>query len=267
MNHLDKIRSEIDRGALFVVNHSGGKDSQAMTALLRDVLPADRTIVVHAELPEADWEGLREHIESTVPAEWPVRYIQAIDKAGKPITFFDMVERRHQKDTTRPCWPGPKVRECTALLKRDPIAKVVRHELNARGLKRAVQIIGIRAEESPDREKMDDWKRRDRECTKSDKRTVHEWLPIHDLTESEVRQVVADAGQELHPAYAAGMSRLSCCFCIMASKSDLRTAARLKPELAQRYIDLEERYGFTMNMARKPLREIIAEVADESIAA
>ncbi|MCY3761193.1 MAG: hypothetical protein OXH50_08070 [Gemmatimonadetes bacterium] len=31
----------IEQGALFAINHSGGKDSQAMTVLLSRLLPAD----------------------------------------------------------------------------------------------------------------------------------------------------------------------------------------------------------------------------------
>ena len=38
------------------------------------------------------------------------------------------------------------------------------------------------------------------------------------------------------PAYGMGMSRLSCVFCIMASRADLRTAARLQPALYRRHV-------------------------------
>lgn len=52
---------------------------------------------------------------------------------------------------------------------------------------------------------------------------------IFDLGEDQVFGVIRDAGQTPHPAYAIGMSRLSC-ICIMASRADLRTAARLQPK-------------------------------------
>ena len=54
----------------------------------------------------------------------------------------------------------------------------------------------------------------------------------------------------------AGMTRLSCCFCIMAGQSDLITAARLKPDLYRRYVETEKRLGFTLSMSRKTLPEI-----------
>lgn len=56
MADLDRIREPRDRGALFVINHSDGKDSQAMTQVVRDLVPTDQILVVHALLPEVVWE-------------------------------------------------------------------------------------------------------------------------------------------------------------------------------------------------------------------
>jgi DNA sulfur modification protein DndC len=52
------------------------------------------------------------------------------------------------------------------------------------------------------------------------------------------------------------MSRLSCCFCIMANTADLTTAARLAPELYRRYVETERRLDFTLSPSRKFLTEI-----------
>ncbi|MER9628358.1 hypothetical protein [Mesorhizobium sp. M0296] len=52
------------------------------------------------------------------------------------------------------------------------------------------------------------------------------------------------------------MTRLSCVFCIMASRGDLRTAAKLKPELYRRYVETEKRIGHTFSMNRQPLEEV-----------
>jgi DNA sulfur modification protein DndC len=250
-----EVQAEIDAGAVFVVNHSGGKDSQAMTIALREAgIPAEQILTIHVELPEVDWDGIPEHIEATLPTEWtrPVIYT----RAGK--TFFDMVERRYEKDPNRPCFPSPAIRQCTSDLKRGPIQKVVRHfaktmpQFNGR----VVHCIGIRAEESASRSKQKSW-RFDKGQSLAG-RCIHEWLPIHDWTATDVFEAIAEAGQDLHWAYDAGMSRLSCCFCIMASQKDLQTAAKLRPDLLQRYVDLEERTGFTMSMAQKPLQEVVS---------
>ena len=51
-------------GALVAVNHSGGKDSQAMTILLSAVVPHDQLLVVHAPLGEVEWPGTVDHTEA-----------------------------------------------------------------------------------------------------------------------------------------------------------------------------------------------------------
>jgi hypothetical protein len=45
----------------------------------------------------------------------------------------------------------------------------------------------------------------------------------------------------------------------MGSKNDLQHGARAHPELFARYVELEERTGYTMHMSRKPLRELCAQ--------
>ncbi len=258
MNNLEIIQTEIDRGSLFVVNHSGGKDSQAMTALLADVLPAAQVLVVHAELPGADWEGIPEHIASTVPHGWLVEYCSAIHLDGTDKSFFSMVERRFESKPEVPCFPSKKNRTCTSDLKRGPIEKVVKRYLkeNPQFGGRAIFVGGERAEESTDRKNLPTYAPRVRMNLAG--RVCFDWRPIHALLETQVRQIVADAGQELHPVYAAGMSRLSCCFCIFSSQKDIGIAAQLRPELAARYIALETRTGYTLSMSRRPLAEIIA---------
>ena len=111
--------------------------------------------------------------------------------------------------------------------------------------------MGMRAEESAARAKKTPWKRSDRNSKAG--RSWFDWLPVFDLTEAQVFDVIRAAGQSPHPAYGMGMSRLSCVFCIMASRADLRTAARLQPALYRRYVLLEERIGHTLSPTGVPL--------------
>lgn len=57
-------------------------------------------------------------------------------------------------------------------------------------------------------------------------------------------------------AYAVGMSRLSCSFCILASRADLRRATELRPDLYRTYAELERRIGHTLSPTRRPLPEV-----------
>lgn len=235
------------RGALFVVNHSAGKDSQAMLIrLLMAGVPASQMVVVHAELPGVEWAGTIEHARSqAVDAGVPFHVV----RAGK--TLLGMVANRFLV----PSWPSPSTRQCTSDLKRGPIQKLVRRLARERGTSLIVNCMGLRAEESSGRAKKPVFSK-DARASKAG-REWWNYLPIHALTKHEVFNAIALAGQKPHWAYAEGMERLSCCFCIMASAGDLRVAARLNPALYAEYVALEERTGYTMHASRKSLRVIV----------
>ena len=236
------IQQLIERGALFVCNSSGGKDSQALYLTLRDIVPANQLIVVHAHLAEVEWDGSIEHIKATIGDT-------ALVIAYPNKTFFDMVEHRGM-------FPSPSTRQCTSDLKRGPIEREIRRYLKAHpefdGL--VVNCMGMRAEESPGRAKLQEFKLN--EGNSKAGREWYDWLPIHELTEQQVFDKITAAGQLPFWTYAEGMKRKSCSFCIMACQSDLTIAARLRPDLYKRYVETERRLGFTLSMSRKPLTEI-----------
>lgn len=246
----------IAKGALFVANHSGGKDSQAMLIQLMGMVPKEQLIVVHASLGEAEWEGALEHAQ------------QQADAAGLPFivaksvkTFFEMVEHRFKvrPGPNSPCWPSASNRQCTSDLKRGPIQREVRRYAKARGIKLIVSCMGMRAQESPARSKLQVFKKNEDQSVAG--REWYEWLPIHAMRREEVFSTIRGAGQEPHWAYAAGNERLSCVFCIMGSPNDIANGARHRPELFAKCIEIEQRTGYTMHQSRKSLPQLIAEAA------
>lgn len=244
------IRRLIDRGALFVVNHSGGKDSQAMYLHLRTFVPANQICIVHADLGEVEWAGAKEHILGTTNGE-------PFHACRSRRTLLQMIEERGM-------FPSPQQRQCTSDLKRGPIERTIRgicQERKAAGIEAwglIVNCMGMRAEESSSRAKLKTFKL----STSNSKagREWYDWLPIHDWTEREVFARIAEAGQKPHIVYQLGMTRFSCCFCIMASEADLKTAARLAtqqpellndPHLYRKYVQLERSTGQVMLMPSK----------------
>ena len=232
-------------GALFVISHSGGKDSQAMTALLRGFVPPDQLMVVHAHLRDVDWPDAEEHARRT-------SHGLEFHRVEAKRSFFELVAHRRS-------FPTPRSRWCTSDLKREPINKWLRRLCRERNLPFVVQCLGMRAEEST--------ARASRPVFSCDKRLtiparrVYQWLPIHHLTEAEVFAAIRSAGQTPHWAYAEGMSRFSCCFCIMAKRRDLQIAGRLQPALLRRYVGEEKRLGFTLQAGRT-LEETLGTQAD-----
>ena len=247
MSHNDALEA-INNGALVFVSHSGGKDSQAMYAHLRAFVPADQIIVVHANLGEVEWSGVVDHIESNIDHDLN------IVKAGK--TLLEMVEHRHQTRPDVPAWPSPKHRQCTSDLKRGPIQKFIRAAMKERGSLLAINAMGLRAEESSARSKRPVWAL-NKTLSKAG-RTVHDWNPIHHWKTAQVFATIRQAGQQAFHAYQSGNERLSCVFCIMGCDGDLRNGARLNPELARKYIELEHRTGSTM-FHNRSLESILSE--------
>lgn len=242
----------IRRGALFAANHSGGKDSQAMLIKLLGIVPAAQIIVVHAALGEVEWEGALEHAQDQARRAG-VPFIVA--RAVK--TFFEMVEHRFKvrPGPNSPCWPSASNRQCTSDLKRGPIQREVRRHAKTHGFTTIVSCMGIRAQESPGRAKQQVFRRNEDQSVAG--RDWYEWLPIHGMTREEAFATIREAGQEPHWAYAAGNERLSCVFCIMGSARDLANGAKHRPELLAKYLEIEQRTGYTMHQSRKSLLELV----------
>jgi DNA sulfur modification protein DndC len=170
--------------------------------------------------------------------------------------LLQMVEERGM-------FPSPSLRQCTSDLKRGPIEKAIRHM----GAKLIVNCMGMRAQESSSRAKLATFKLSERNSKAG--REWYDWLPIHDWTIEDVFASIAAVGQKPHPIYATGMSRFSCCFCVMANEADLTTAARLSltnpelfndPALYREYVKRERSTGQVMLMPKNGVRRTLEEV-------
>lgn len=229
------IRQLINAGALFVINHSGGKDSQAMTIRLRKIIPLHQLVIVYAHLPQMAWEGSEEHIRDTCMGI-QVKVCQA------KKTFMEMVEHRKM-------FPGMQRRQCTSDLKRGPIEKTIRHISYATGIKLIVNCEGLRADESRQRSNLERFKLSKKNSVAG--RTWYDWLPIHSKSEKWVFDTIRKAGQKPHWVYAKGMRRCSCKICIFSSKADIKASASIDPGFADMIASTERRLNFAMIQPKK----------------
>ncbi|MEJ7807046.1 MAG: phosphoadenosine phosphosulfate reductase family protein, partial [Telluria sp.] len=153
MQPSQQILDLIARGATFVVNHSGGKDSQAMYLTIRKFVPAAQIILVHADLGEVEWHGAVAHIKASTDGE-PLH----ICKSRRGL--LQMIEERGM-------FPSPSQRQCTSDLKRNPIERTIRQYVaervaqyptpeaaTAAGARIIVNCMGMRAQESSGRSKL-----------------------------------------------------------------------------------------------------------------
>ena len=267
-----------------LVNSSAGKDSQAMLDYLVELADAqgvnrDRFVVVHCDLGRVEWAGTLE-LAREQAEHYGLRFEVVSRELGDLLT---QVEQRHEANLAKgrdiAPWPSSTTRWCTSDQKTSQVLKLITQltdELrnkagwvrNADGTydKRAVRILnclGIRAQESAARAKKASYEI-EKKATNG-KRVVTRWLPIFAWTEEQVWDRIHASGVRYHEAYEVGMERLSCCFCVLASKRDLVIAARHNPQLAQEYVAVELRVGkrFTNDFS---IAEIVA-LAAEPVAA
>lgn len=228
---------KLDDYDLILVNTSGGKDSAVATLVTvrqaEEWGVKDRIVLVHATFPE-EWPGTVDLVKRQ--AEF--FGIPRVEIVSRGEGLLDYVRRRGK-------WPSPKQRWCTSDFKRAPIDKVITRL--APGSKarpaRVLNVMGMRADESTKRREMEPFQRNARRTNSH--RIVDQWLPIHAAKLYRVWAIVKGWKIPMHDAYALGMPRLSCRFCIYAPKAAVILAARHNPELLRQYVEVEKEVGHT----------------------
>lgn len=223
-----------------IVNTSSGKDSQTILRKVgamvdKEGFPRERVIAAHADLGRMEWPG------SKVLAE----------EQAKLYGFRFWALARPQGDLMshillRGKFPDSQNRYCTSDHKRDQIGKLFTEVVNsiyAGERVRILNVMGMRAEESRARAKLKPFEVNAR-FTNS-KRTVHNWLAIHEWQLPDVWRDIKGSGVPYHKAYDLGMPRLSCCFCIFAPPAALMLAGKHNPELLEEYAQAEKAMGHT----------------------
>ena len=264
-HRLDPVRMPIGHLTIHPLRHdpfafghrlliltSGGKDSVVM----EDVVCAQasergalhKVIAIHNDL------GRTGKNYSNEPVEWPgtqdlvrrqtARYGIPLEITNRPGGgLFDQLLDQRKK------WPSADARWCTSDQKENEgMKRVTHHADDAReteGVDHVViyYCVGLRAEESAGRARKPEFTI-DRSRSNS-RRTVIRWHPIITWSTRQVWQHIKDRGLEYHPAYDAGMERLSCRLCVLATRADLVCAARLSPSLTADYVSAEQQIGHT----------------------
>jgi len=262
---------------VIVFNHSGGKDSTIGLFILYCLAVrlgvADRIVVLHNDLGRMEWPSTAE-LDAAHGTNFVARFGDRPSAGGLArkqaesygLPFF--VRSREQGDLLeqveqRGMWPSAAQRYCTSDHKRAPKMKFFTEQTRLHGLTRPLRILdvnGERAEESTARARKPGFEFNERASNKT-RRAVWTWRVVHDMTEERVWDLHFEHDLEWHWAYDAGMSRLSCSLCVLASKKDLILAATLRPDLAEEYAAIEQRIGHTFKHGLS-MREIIT-VAQE----
>lgn len=254
---------------IIIINTSAGKDSQVMlekvVTLAKEQGVMDRVSAVHCDLGKMEWEGTRDLAQAQC------------DFWGVPLIVVSRSEDILTQVEKRGMWPSSTARYCTSDHKRDQAVKVVTQLVNNlpdmvkqysevfgqdrwyhRGQAKVLNCMGFRSQESAARAKRQVLETGSRGS--SGKRQIDTWLPIFDMTETEVWASIKASGVPYHRAYDLGMPRLSCVFCIFAPRKALIIAGINNPELLNEYVAVEQRIGHTFKAKEtiESIRDAIA---------
>lgn len=242
-----------------VINTSSGKDSQCILRLVAlqaeaEGYPKSKIVCAHADLGEMEWPGTVELAKEQAD-HYGLRFWKMARPQGDLLTHIE----------ERGMWPSSQARYCTSDHKRAQIRKLFTEIIQQLTLgfrspkKRILNVMGMRAEESPARSKLKPFIYD--VSASNGKRHIDNWLAIHEWKLPDVWQDIKASGVPYHKAYDLGMPRLSCVFCIFSPPAALMIAGKHNPELLDRYVQAEQRMGHTF---RKdfPIEKVQAAIAN-----
>lgn len=227
---------------------SGGKDSGAMSLAvphyLKEIGYQGTVILIHSDLGRVEWRDslpMCQHLADHLGLELVVVRRQAGDLLDRwQVRWRNNVARYANLETVRLIlpWSTPGMLFCRSELK----AAIICRELVQRFPGQAIiSATGIRREESATRAHAPISAPQPRLTNKTHQTSGIDWHPIADWTLSQVFAYHEYRQFPLHPAYARGMSRVSCAYCVVGSLNDLETSAACpeNQDLYREQVDIE----------------------------
>lgn len=241
INLLALTPQEVQDAEVIFVSHSGGKDSQAMLALLKRMGLLSKCVLVHADLGDMEWEEMKPWIET-------ISFGLEVNVVESEYDFFSLA-RKYKR------LPSGRQQFCTDFLKTKPIGAFIHDYMDANGITKAINATGMRADESKRRATKNPLTLSKGAGTsgmhmprKHAAHTIHDWMPIFEYSTEDVFAEIEAACQKPHEVYSKGFSRLSCVFCVNGRIAEHKEAAILRPELAKKMIELERELGKSIRL-------------------
>lgn len=235
------------------VGVSGGKDSQALAYRVQAYLDAighsGPRALIHSDLGRIEWREsapVCERLAERLGWELVTVRRPAGDMVDRWLSRWAANVERYR---TLSCvklimpWSSASQRFCTSEMKSQVLARAMRAR-HPTGL--VVSAVGLRWQESAARARQPVAKR-DAVLTRA-RGTGLSWHAIIHWQRQDVLDYIGQRGGVLHEAYRIyGSSRVSCAFCVLASRGDLQAATRCEDNVAvyRELVRLEVRSTFS----------------------
>lgn len=231
----DRVLSLILAHAPVAIGVSGGKDSCAVAfatnRLLDDLGHRGPRILIHADLGEIEWEHslpVCQRLARAVGMELLVVRRQAGGLVARwEKRWQDNVRRYANLECVKLVlpWSTASLRFCTSELKSAVICAALAARFRGQTI---LSVSGIRRDESRDRSRAPVAALQNRLVRTRSGTSGFDWNPIAGWSQDDVLSLLREVDFPLHPAYTVhGCSRVSCTFCILASRADLIASARV----------------------------------------
>jgi 3'-phosphoadenosine 5'-phosphosulfate sulfotransferase (PAPS reductase)/FAD synthetase len=245
----DEILTHLSQCSPVAIGVSGGKDSSALAvrtmSFLDEMSHAGPRVLIHSDLGSIEWqrslsvcEGLADRLG--------VELVVVRRKSG------DLLQRWRQRWTDNvqryaslACvqlilpWSTPSMRFCTSELKLQVICQELVRRFPGSAI---ISASGIRRQESATRAKAPVSRIQDLLVRTRVGTSGYDWHPILGWSDAEVFEFLRRHDVPLHEAYTTyGSSRLSCAFCILASRADLLASSRCEynQQVYRKIVELE----------------------------
>lgn len=230
------------------ISLSGGKDSHAMTFLVRNIAEKqgclDKLICVYADTG-MEWYNAEEQVRKICQAAGiPLQVVYPV----RPMV--DLIKHKINLSRNKNAFPSSSCRYCTQHQKAAPLDK-----FSVRYTGKLLKITGERWQESAKRSGYAEFVKIPRITNR--KRTVYGWRPMLRFKTEDIFQMISETGVPRHCAYDMGCGRLGCAGCIFSSDHELKIEMRENPAIFEELDRLEVETGKTMSPTFVMIRDRI----------
>jgi 3'-phosphoadenosine 5'-phosphosulfate sulfotransferase (PAPS reductase)/FAD synthetase len=249
-----EVRDLLAAHAPVALGVSGGKDSSATalatTTYLDEMGHRGPRLLIHSDLGRVEWREslpMCQRLADFLGLELVVVRRLAGDLLDRwQVRWRTNVERYANLETVRLIlpWSTPSMLFCRSELK----AAIICRELIQRFPGQVIlSATGIRREESATRAHAPIAVQQPRLTNATHRTSGFDWHPIVSWSLAQVLAYHQIRQFPLHPAYARGMTRVSCAYCVLASLADLTTSATSpnNQELYRELVEMEIRSSFS----------------------